>query len=108
MRFEIKIRSSNFRTQIRQQALLEATNATDVLWQAAKVLFERSLTDDLLPLRLLGVGAMRLTHEAVVQGGLFDGEMRRRQQALDQTIDAIRQKLVTNAIRRASQLERQG
>ena len=41
---EIKLRSSDFRTQFRQQALPEATNATEVLWQAAKVLFERSLT----------------------------------------------------------------
>ena len=103
---EIKLRSSDFRTQFRQQSLPEATNATDVLWQAAKVLFERSLTDDLLPVRLLGVGATRLTREAVVQGDLFDGEVRRRQQALDQTIDAIRQQLGTNAIQRGSLLDR--
>ena len=105
---EIKLRSSDFRTQLRQQALPEATNSTDVLWQAAKVLFEKSLTGDLLPLRLLGVGATRLTRDAVVQGGLFDGEVRRRQQALDQTIDAIRQQLGANAIQRASLLNRPG
>src|SRR5208283_3828129 len=65
---EVKIRSSEFRTQIRQQALPEATNLTDPLWQSAKALFERSLTGNLLPVRLLGVGATRLTRDAAVQG----------------------------------------
>jgi DNA polymerase-4 len=53
---ELKMRSSDFRTRTRSQSLAEATDLTDVLWQAAQELFERSLTADLLPVRLLGSG----------------------------------------------------
>jgi DNA polymerase-4 len=53
---ELKMRSSDFRTRHRAQALPQASNRTDALWQAARDLFDRCLSDDLLPLRLLGVG----------------------------------------------------
>jgi DNA polymerase-4 len=102
---EVKVRSSDFRTRQRAQALGQATNATDVLWQAARRLLDRGLTDDVLPVRLLGVGASRLTREGVVQGDLFDGG-RRKQEALDQTIDAIRGQFGGAAIRRGSLLDR--
>jgi DNA polymerase-4 len=98
---ELKLRSSDFRTRSRSQTLPEATHATDSLWQAAQALFERSLTSDLLPLRLLGVGAGRLVR-GVAQAGLFDGEERRRQQDLDQAVDAIRDQFGAGAIRRGS------
>jgi DNA polymerase-4 len=101
---ELKIRSSDFRTQTRAQALPEATAATDVLWQTAAALFERSLARELLPVRLLGVGVTRLTADAAVQRDLFDGAVRERQGALDQAIDAIRGQFGTAAIRRGSLL----
>ena len=41
--------------------LAEATNLTNTIWKAAADLFERSLTEDLMPVRLLGVGATKLT-----------------------------------------------
>jgi hypothetical protein len=53
-------------------------NLTDTLWQAALELFTHSLTRDLLPLRLLGVGASRLTRNTHVQGDLFDGGLGKR------------------------------
>lgn len=99
---EIKIRSSDFRTQIRQQALAEASDVTDVLWQSAQALFERSLTRELLPVRLLGVGATRLARAGAAQAGLFDADQRQRLQALDRTVDAIRGQFGTAAIRRGS------
>jgi DNA polymerase-4 len=102
---EVKIRSTDFRTRIRAQALNEATNATDALWQAAAALLERSLTPDFLPLRLLGVGTTRLTSEVAVQGDLFDGGLRERQGALDRAVDAIRGQFGTGAIRRGSLLD---
>jgi DNA polymerase-4 len=103
---ELKIRSSDFRTRSRAQALPEATNSTDGLWQVAAELFERSLTRELLPVRLLGVGVTRLTSDSPVQRGLFDGEARHRQGALDQAIDAIRGQFGTGAIQRGSLLDR--
>lgn len=103
---ELKLRSSDFRTQTRSQSLPEATNATEVLWQAAGALLERSLTREWLPVRLLGVGATRLTREPQIQRGLFDGEVQARQEALDQAIDAIRGQFGAAAIRRGRLLER--
>jgi DNA polymerase-4 len=101
---ELKIRSSDFRTRHRAQALPEATNLTDPLWHCAQQIFDRSLTGDLLPIRLLGVGATRLTRDAAVQGNLFDAGRRGRQQSLDQTIDAVRGQFGANALRRASRI----
>jgi DNA polymerase-4 len=102
---EVKVRSSDFRTRHRAQGLGQATNATGVIWQAARQLLDRGLTDEVLPVRLLGVGASRLTREGVVQGDLFDGG-RRQQEALDRAIDAIRGRFGGAAIRRGSLLDR--
>jgi DNA polymerase-4 len=95
---ELRIRSSDFRTRHRALALPEATDLTDPLWQCARQIFERSLTGDLLPVRLLGVGATRLTRDAAVQGDLFDAGQRARHQALDRTGDAIRRQFGTAAL----------
>jgi DNA polymerase-4 len=103
---ELKIRTSDFRTRRRSQALTEATNLTDVLWQVAAELFEGAMGQDLLPVRLLGVGAKRLTRETAVQGDLFDEATRRRQGALDEAVDAIRTRFGTDAIRRGRLMDR--
>jgi DNA polymerase IV len=97
---EVKIRSSDFRTRHRAQPLPEASNSTEVLWKAAREILARCLTRDLLPVRLLGVGATRLTREAAVQGDLFDTGLRERQCALDQAVDEIRGQFGAGAIRR--------
>ena len=103
---ELKVRSSDFRTRHRAQALPEPSDSTDVLWQAARGLFDRGLSRDLLPLRLLGVGATRLTREVAAQGELFDGGQREQRQALDKAVDAIRGRFGAAAIRRGSLLDR--
>lgn len=103
---EVKIRSSDFRTRNRSVTLDEATNLTNVLWQAVAELFERSLSRECLPVRLLGVGATKLVRDPCVQRGLFDGETREQQGALDQAIDAIRGKFGRGAIRRGNRLDR--
>jgi DNA polymerase-4 len=102
---DLKIRSSEFRTVTRSRTLTLATDATESLWQAAQELFERSLTRDLLPVRLLGVGATKLTRDAATQRQLFDEE-RAPGAALDRTVDAIRGQFGNGAIRRGSLLER--
>jgi DNA polymerase-4 len=102
---EVKIRSSDFRTCHRAQALPEPSNITEVLWQVAKAIFERGLTDDLLPLRLLGVGASKLSSGTGTQPGLFDAPVRERQQSLDKAIDAIRGQFGSGALKRGSGME---
>jgi DNA polymerase-4 len=100
---ELKVRSSDFRTRTRALSLPEATDRTDALWQAALRLFERSVTDEVLPLRLLGAGATNLTRGGGVQRQLFDDGA--RGEALDRTIDAIRGRLGPGAIQRGSRLD---
>jgi DNA polymerase-4 len=102
---EVKIRSSEFKTRHRAQALKDATDSTDVIWQAARAVFERGLSRELLPVRLLGVGATRLTRDLTVQGDLFDGALGKRQSDLDRTIDTIRGQFGAGAIRRGSLLD---
>ena len=102
----MKIRNSDFRTVTRSTTLSEATNVTNVIWKAAADLFERSLTRELLPVRLLGVGATKLTREVVAQGTLFDDGNQIRQGALDQTIDKIRGQFGSTSIRRGSLIDR--
>jgi DNA polymerase-4 len=101
---EVKVRSSDFRTRSRARSLPEATDRTDALWQAACELLERSLSADVLPLRLLGVGATKLTNDPVVQRDLFDDGAQVRQSALDRAVDAIRGTFGAGAIRRGSLL----
>jgi DNA polymerase-4 len=101
---DLKLRSSDFRTRTRSQALAAPTNSTDSLWKAAVDLFKRALAEEILPLRLLGAGVTRLSAAGAVQRGLFDEELD-RQHALDHTVDAIRGKFGTSAIHRGSSLE---
>ena len=101
---DVKIRNSDFRTVTRSTTLAEATNITNIIWKAAADLFERSLTRDLLPVRLLGIGATKLTREVIVQGDLFEDSARHG--ALDQTIDTIREQFGSGSIRRGSLLDR--
>lgn len=75
---EVKIRSSDFRTQTRAQSLAEPTDRTEQLWKTTAGLFDRALTEDLLPVRLLGVGASKLTSGSAIQGDLFDGQERQQ------------------------------
>jgi DNA polymerase-4 len=103
---DLKLRSSEFRTVTRSMTLPAATNATNVLWKAAAALFERSLTSDLMPLRLLGVGATKLTREPTVQGNLFEENANPREAALDHTIDAIRAQFGSGLLQRGSLLNR--
>jgi DNA polymerase-4 len=104
---ELKVRSSDFSTRTRSLSLVESSDVTLVLWQAAKTLFARTVVRELLPLRLLGVGVTRLAKGAAVQGDLFDEGSRQRQSALDQAVDAIRRQFGTAAVQRGSLVERQ-
>jgi DNA polymerase-4 len=103
---ELKIRSSDFKTRHRGQALPEASNSTDAIWQTAQAIFEQGLTREMLPIRLLGVGATRLTGETGAQRSLFDSDQRDRQHSLDQTVDAIRKQFGSAAVRRAALVDR--
>lgn len=104
---DLKIRSSDFRTKMLSKSI-EPTHATESVWRTAAELLERSMTLDLLPVRLLGVGAGNLVRDAVIQGDLFDGGRRERQDAVDRAVDAIRAQYGTRAIERGGMREKRG
>ena len=56
-------------------------------------------------MRLLGVGATKLTREAIVQGNLFEEHRHEREEAIDETIDTIRSQFGTGSIQRGSLLD---
>jgi DNA polymerase-4 len=103
---DIKIRSSDFRTRTRSTTLAEATNLTNTIWKAAADLFDRSLSIEMLPVRLLGVGATKLTCAPTSQGNLFEENSYQRESALDETIDTIRAQFGTGSIQRGSLLDK--
>jgi DNA polymerase IV len=103
---DLKIRSSDFRTRTHSTTLAEATNLTNGIWKAAAELFERSVSRELLPARLLGVGATKLTREPCSQGNLFEEKSHERDSALDQTIDTIRAQFGSDSIQRGSLLDK--
>lgn len=102
---DLKIRSSDFHTVTRSTTLAEATNVTKVIWKVAANLFEKALAGDMLPIRLLGVGATKLTREPIAQGNLFEDSRQPLECALDQTIDTIRAQFGSASIRRGSLME---
>ena len=102
---DVKVRSSDFRTRTRSTTLAEATNLTNTIWKVAADLLDRSLTSEMMPVRLLGVGATKLTREAISQGSLFEDNSHQRESALDQTVDTIRAKFGTGSIQRGSLLD---
>ena len=101
---ELKARTSDFRTFSRSATLPDPTDLTELIWRTAAELFDRRVAEEWLPLRLLGVGATNLRHDGAVQGHLFEGEWRKKQGALDQTVDAIRRQFGDEAIRRARRM----
>jgi hypothetical protein len=74
---------------------------TEVLWQAARELFDQRIPQDWLPLRLLGFGVSGLTVGSPSEAHLFPQEGRAKLRALDQATDAIRKQFGRDAIRRA-------
>jgi DNA polymerase IV len=85
--------------------LADATNLTNTIWKAAAELFDRSLSSELMPVRLLGVGATKLTRTLISQGTLYE-DANKRESALDQTIDTIRAKFGTGKIQRGSLIDK--
>jgi DNA polymerase-4 len=97
---EVKLRSSDFETRSVSKTLLEPMNETMLLWSEAKALLKKLLQFDLLPARLISVGAVRLVRPGEIQGGLFDTKIIQKCGEIDRTLDAIKAKFGVEAIGR--------
>lgn len=101
---EVKLRSSDFTTRSCSRTLGEPLDQTLLLWKEAQKLLEQLLTQDLLPARLISVGAGKLARPGQVQGGLFDTGEAQKQGEVDLTLDAIKERFGKGAIGRGISL----
>lgn len=99
----VEMKDCEFHRTTHQRKLLTPTDITNEIAAAARELYGEAYQG--IPVRLLGVRATDITKEDFSQIGLFDDQKRERLRKLDASIDAIRGKYGTDAIRRASFLE---
>lgn len=90
----LKLRYDDFQTVTRSRTLIEATNATQRIYQTACELFASLSgprdTVPVRPVRLIGVRAEQLVPEGSEPAGLWGEDKEWR--ALDQTVDEVKQR----------------
>jgi DNA polymerase IV len=91
----LRLRDSHFRTESRQRTLPAATNATQVIYEAALTLLA-GLHEPARLLRLLGLTASGLSEAR--QAALDDSQ---RDRACDEAVDRVRARYGSGAVRRA-------
>jgi DNA polymerase-4 len=96
----VKIRYGDFETITRSLTLNDPTDATDMLWQATKQLYDKWVRSGFRPVRLIGMGAARLGEHQGVQQGLFADPQNTRRRQLDNAVDQIRDRFGTKSIHR--------
>ena len=97
---EIKVRYSDFRTVNRSAALPAASAGTRDLWTCASRLLAQQLARRGDPVRLIGMGASRLTREASAQADLFEAETSARQRRIDSMVDAVNERYGRSGLHR--------
>jgi DNA polymerase-4 len=102
----LKVRFADFSLVTRSRTLPEPTDITQELWQAVNAILGQRLPAGHLPVRLLGMGVSGLDDTRLVQHMLFDQEERQKQSRLDTVADQLKDRFGTEALRRASSLER--
>jgi DNA polymerase-4 len=97
----VKIRFGEFQTITRRTTLPDPSDATSVLWQEAKSLFDAWASAAFKPVRLIGITGADLVMESA-QLSLFPDTDSQRQRRLDQTLDQISGRFGQGAIVRGS------
>ena len=101
---QLKVRFSDFRTVTRADTLVNPTNTTQEIFDAARELFRSRITND-VAVRLIGVGVSSLQQDEVArQKMLFDEEQHERDGLADATIDAIRDKFGSESLSRGTRM----
>jgi len=97
---QLKLRDARFHTLIRSRGLAAPSNDTRSPRAAVMTLFDEWLAHQPRPLRLLGVGAGRLSAASGEQILLFDEERNERGRKVDAVVDAIASRFGVGAIHR--------
>lgn len=93
----VSVRNTDFINASRQRKLSYATDNTTALYKEARELF-RELWDG-KPLRHLGIRTSELSPAEGLQYSLFDPEVTRKQ-ALDKTVDGLRERFGKYSVQR--------
>jgi DNA polymerase-4 len=95
----LKLRWSDFTTLTRSRTLPQPVQSTDELFAAGSSLLDALLkTQSLRPVRLIGLGATNIVEDAVQLG--FEDSGTRHAEAVDHTVDTIRDRFGREALRR--------
>ncbi|MGE0080961.1 MAG: DNA polymerase IV [Thiohalomonadaceae bacterium] len=97
---QIKVRYADFSTVTRAHSLRAPTDATDVLWAAARELFETRLPARLPPVRLLGMGVSGFGQQDVPSQGDLIAAAPAGNARLDAVTDSIRARFGPQALSR--------
>ncbi len=95
----VKIRFGNFQTITRSTTLEQPTDLTDELYRPALALFNTWARGSFQPVRLIGVQAGPLTHEAPQQD-LFTDPRREKIRQVEETLDQIKDRFGKRAVHR--------
>jgi DNA polymerase-4 len=101
---QMKLRYANFDTITRSLTIGEPTHTTEVLWETAKCLLQKTRAENQRSVRLLGMGVSNLTRNEKVQQSLFDQADKVRANRVDEAVDSIRDRLGNSAVQRGSSL----
>ena len=99
---EIKVRYADFRTVSRSTSLPAASANTCDLWACAARLLKEQIERRADPVRLLGMGASRLTRDRHEQADLFGARAAARQRRIDSMVDAVNERFGVAGLRRGA------
>ncbi len=100
----LKVRFRDFHTITRSLTLVNPTNVTQEIYQAARQLFDQRTPANHPAVRLIGVGLSGFDRDAQRQRLLFGEQAHEQQQQIDETSDQIRRRFGKASLSRASRL----
>lgn len=101
----VNITTSDFKKKSRQKTLDRKTNITKEIYEVVCAITDE-MWDSKTSVRLLGVGASGTDEEDYDQLSLFGNEDRKKQMQVDTAMDTIRKRFGSNAVQRASLLDK--
>jgi DNA polymerase-4 len=96
----IKIRFSDFKTITRSATLSDPTQSTQNIWKVAAALFDKFVSGNIRPIRLVGFGVSNLDH-STSQQGLFSDSIE-PQRKIDCVADQINKRFGAAVLRRGT------
>lgn len=100
----VQLRTKNFEDTSHQTKLIEATSTTKEIYQQAKEVLKRMYREG-MAIRLIGVRVDNLIGKEEKQLSFFKNEESKKQEKLDKTMDALKEKYGYHSITRAGKMQ---